>query len=188
MRHNTDLKGIWNSIDGSIPEFSGDSNFWERLKEKVDFASSKPEKIPGIVESKLESDREGEYYILKSPRAGTYLKLTDRDFYLWSLMDGTRSVKDLVIEYFTMYNSFAFARVVSLVSQLKSNFFLIDRPVDTFDNLRRRLDRGKFGHRADRLWKSFLNREFSLHGIDRYIGKAYKAFGWIFFTKPMSSI
>ena len=62
----------------------------ETLKEKADFASSKPERVGEVIERKLESKREGEYHILKNPRTGTYLKLTDRDFYLWTLMDGTR--------------------------------------------------------------------------------------------------
>jgi len=201
MRRNADLadsdarppRDIWSSIDNLISKRSTGAdlkpartiNLWERLKEKVDFASSKPQKAGGIVERRLESDREGEYYILKNPRAGTYLKLTDRDFYLWSLMDGTRSVKDLVIAYFSKYNSFAFARVGSLVTQLRNNLFLTDQSVNTFDNLRKEFDKGTFKHRADTFWKSFLHKEFALHEIDRYITKAYRTVGWIFFTKPM---
>ena len=172
-------------MDDRISEFPDSLDLWERLKEKVDFASSKPKKASEIVGHRLESNREGEYYILKNPRAGTYMKLTDREFYLWGLMDGTRSVKDLVVAYFTKYNSFAFARVGNLVTQLRSNFFLTDGPVNTFGNLREELDKRTFRHKADTLWRAFLNREFALNGIDRYIGKAYKAIGWIFFTKPM---
>ena len=184
MQNSTDSKGIWGSLDNS-PEFSDDPNLWERLKEEVDFASSKPQRVERIVEQKLESSREGEYYIIKNPDAGTYLKLSDRDFYIWSLMDGSRSVKDLVIEYFTKYNSFAFARIGSLVNQLKDNYFLTDQPFNTFGNLEKELDKGTFRSRSDRLWQSFLNKDFSLHNIDRFISIIYKTFGWILFTAPV---
>ena len=193
MHHNTNLRGIWSSIDRSISGSSAEIdlstartvNLWSRLKEKVDFASSKPERTAGIVESRLQSNREGEYYILKNPHAGTYLKLTDRDFYLWSLMDGTRSVKDLVVAYFTRYKAFAFARVGSLVAQLKNNSFLSDQSVNTFDNLKKELNRRTLKNRADTFWGLFLSREFALHNIDQYISKAYRTVGWILLTKPM---
>ena len=169
---------IYNSLNGV--------NLWERLRERADFASSRPERASGIEISRLESHRTGEYYILKNPHAGTYLKLTSRDFYLWSLMDGTRSVKDLVMAYISKYGSFP--RVISLVDQLRNNFFLTDQPVNAFDNLKRELSKGTSRYRADVFWRSFLNREFSLHRIDRYVSKAYNAFGWGFFTKPMNAL
>ena len=185
MSHSADLQGIWNSVDNSLAEVSGAPDLWEQLRERADFASSKPRKIGGIEERRLESNREGEYYILKSPATGTYLKLTDRDYYLWNLMDGTRSVTDLVVAYFCEYSSFAFDRVNSLVTQLRNNFFLTDQPVNTFDKLKKELDRKTFKYKADVFWESFLNREFPLHSIDGYIDKAYKKVGWIFFTTPM---
>ena len=185
MSHSADLNGIWGSIDNSLSELPHVPNPWERLRERADFTASKPCKISGIVESKLKSKREGEYYILKNPHTGTYLKLTDRDFFLWNLMDGTRSVKDLVVAYFCEYNSFAFDRVGGLITQLRNSFFLTDRPVNTFDRLREQLARRDFGHRADVFWKLFMNREFPLHNADRYISKAYKSMGWIFLTRPM---
>ena len=185
MRHSADLEGIWGSIDDLLSELPDVPDSWERLRERTDFASFKPRKASGIVERRLESDREGEYYILKNPRIGTYLKLTDRDFYLWNLMDGTQSVSELVVAYFCKYNSFAFARVGSLITQLKDNFFLTDQPVNAFGRLKSELDKGAFGHRADVFWKAFLGKEFSLHNIDRHISRIYRTVGWIFFTMPM---
>lgn len=184
MPRSNNLKGIWNSIDNLLTKPPGDANLWEQLGERADFASSRPEAASGIVVSKLESNRTGEYYILKNPRAGTYLKLTSRDFYLWNLMDGTRSVKDLVMTYISEYGTFP--HVVSLVTQLRNNFFLTEQPINTFDNLKRKLRKGTSRHKTDVFWRSFLNKQFSFRQIDRYVSRAYKAVGWIFFTKPMN--
>lgn len=185
MISDADLQGIWSSIDSRLSELSDVPDLWEQLREKTDPAAFKPMRASGIVERRLKSNREGEYHILKNPRTSTYLKLTDRDLYLWNLMDGTRSISDLVVAYFLEYNSFALERVGSLVAQLRNSFFLTDQPVDTFHRLKNRLDSSTFEHKADVLWKSFLSKEFSLHNIDGYISKFYKAVGWVFFTKPL---
>jgi putative peptide zinc metalloprotease protein len=171
-------------MDDSMYSKAGKQNFWEHLNEKVDFASSKPRKVDGVVERRFESDREGVYYIIKNPLAGTYLKLTDKDYYLWKLMDGTNSVRDLVIAYFTEYKSFAFARVDSLIDQLRSNSFLSDQPVNTFGNLKNLMNKS-LNHNTDKFWDFFLNKQFMLCNMDNYISKAYDMIGWIFFTKPM---
>jgi len=185
MGSDADLQGLWSSIDSRLSELSDTPDLWEQLREKADPTAFKPRRANEIVERRLESNRGGEYHILKNPRTSTYLKLTDRDLYLWNLMDGTRSISDLVVAYFLEYNSFALERVGSLVTQLRNSFFLTDQPVNTFHRLKNRLDSGTFGHKADVLWKSFLSKEFSLHNIDRYISKIYKAVGWVFFTKPL---
>lgn len=177
------LKGIWNNINNSLSKVPDESGSWEKLREETDFALSRPKKAEGILESQLESEREGEYYILKNPQKGTYLKLTDKDFFIWNLMDGTQTVRDLVVIYFSKYNSFAFARIGSLVNQLRKNYFLEDQPINIYSRLDRELNSKTIIHKADTFWQIFLNREFPIRNINKYISKIYKAAGWIFFTK-----
>ena len=72
----------------------GGLGLWAWLKEKVDLALYRPEAAAGVVASQL-TGREGDYYVLKNPQTRTYYRLSDRDQFLWQLMDGSRSMKDL---------------------------------------------------------------------------------------------
>ena len=93
---------------------------WARPKETANVSSFQPIQAPGIVYSQMESQREGTHYVLNNPEAGTYLKLDAKDFYIWSLMDGTRSIKDLVVAYYSEYGSIAFELIADLVAQLRA--------------------------------------------------------------------
>ena len=93
---------IWEDLERSLqapePEQQG---VWAQLKESTNVSNYVPVQVPGVVYEQLESRRDGPYYMLNNADAGTYLKLDERDFYIWSLVDGTRTIKDLVVAYFS---------------------------------------------------------------------------------------
>ena len=109
---------IWPDLDRQLQEQedNGRECLWAGLNETASISNYRPGQARGVVHRRLESRREGVYYVLNSPLAGTYLKLDERDFYLWGLMDGSRPVKELVVAYFYEYGSIAFGRVARLVS------------------------------------------------------------------------
>ncbi|MGD9047494.1 MAG: hypothetical protein PVF77_05540, partial [Anaerolineae bacterium] len=156
---------------------------WAWLKEKVDPALYRPTAVPGTVVSHL-TGREGDYYILKSPTASNYYRLSERDHFLWERMDGTRTVKDLVVAYFVEYGSFAFARVARLVFGLKAGLFLAERPVNVYQQVRGRLAARQPGHRAARVFQAFLQTQFALRGLDRFVSGLYRWVGRWLFTWP----
>ena len=157
---------------------------WEWLQEKLDPAQYPPEAAQGIVAQRL-TGREGEYYVLKNPTPKTYYRLSDRDFFLWQRMDGTETVKDLVVAYFMEFGSFAFARVVSLVDGLKANLFLTDRPVNVYGQVRERLARRNLSYRLNQVAEIFLEKQFAISGIDGALGAIYRTVGWVLYTRPL---
>lgn len=68
---------------------------------------------------------EGEaLYILKDEERGRYYKLSERGYYLWGLMDGNTSMRDLIMAYFIQYKSLSMEQVGGLVEGLRAAGFV----------------------------------------------------------------
>jgi putative peptide zinc metalloprotease protein len=100
-------------------------------------------------------------------------------------MDGSNTVKDLVVAYFLEYGSFAFGRVATLVEQLKAAHMLAERPVNVYQQVHRRLERRRPGYWPNRVWHTFLQQPFAIDGLDRFVGGAYRWGGRLLFTSPI---
>lgn len=159
-------------------------NLWTWVGAQVDRANYRPRSAPGIVERRLDEDG-ATYYVLKNPQLGTYLKLSDLDYFLWGLMDGSRTVKDLVVAYFERYKAFAFGRVTALVDELQAEGFLIDKPVNVYQQAADQLAERDWSHRWQRLAHAFLEKEFYFDDVDRYVTLAYRLGGRVFFFRPV---
>jgi CRP-like cAMP-binding protein/Zn-dependent protease len=158
---------------------------WDHLAERLNPAFERPKVREGLEARLLTTSRGEEYYIVKNPSAGTYVRLAPDEYFLLGLMDGTRQVKDLVLAYFLEYKSFAFQRIAHVVRELRRQRFLTEEPRDVWAGLRAIFGRETWTYRIDVLIKSFKYREFPMEGIDPAITAIYRAGGWIFFTRPM---
>jgi putative peptide zinc metalloprotease protein len=179
-----DAASFWENLQHSAdqPDTDG-TGLWAWLQEKLDLAMYRPQAAPGVVTSRLDG-RDGPYTVIKNPAAKTYYQLSDRDTFLWDLMDGTRTVKDLVVAYFGQYGSFAFGRVAGLVTGLRANGFLSDQPVEVYRQVHERLERRRPRVRLGRLWHAFLQTPVAISELDGTLGRFYKGAGWLLFTWP----
>lgn len=159
-------------------------NLWTWARAQVDRANYRPRSAPETVVRRLVEDGTT-YHVLKNPTLGTYLRLSDADYALWEWMDGSRTAKDLVIAYFQRYGSFAFGRVMALVDELHAGGFLTDKPVGVYQQASQQLAERDWSHRWQRLAHAFVEQEFYLQGIDRYVTLAYRLGGRLFFFKPV---
>ncbi len=180
-----EVTSLWGTLKqaASQPDERG-LGLWAWLREKVDLPHYRPKAAPGVVARQL-IGREGEYVVLKNPAPKTYYRLSDRDHFLWQRMDGTQTVKDLVVAYFLQYGSFAFARVATLVGELKANLFLTEQPVNIYQQVGHQLQRRRPTHRLGRIWQAFLQKQFAIKGLDRLVGWLYRWGGWLLFTWPL---
>jgi putative peptide zinc metalloprotease protein len=163
---------------------SGLRNLWDRLRARLDLALYRPEAAPDVVVRELVG-REGPYYILKNPSEKTYYRLGARDFFLWELMDGSRSIKDLVVAYFMHHGSFAYGRVAKLVSELKASHFLAERPVSVYRLAQEQLQRRRAGSRVMRAAAGVMQHKIAIGGLDSLLGGLYRWGGRLLFTRPL---
>jgi putative peptide zinc metalloprotease protein len=173
------------TLDAQLPKSRPQPfSLWAWLVAQVDKAAYRPQAASGVAAYRLEEDGTA-YYVLKNPHLGTYLRLSESDYWLWELMDGARTVKDLVVAYFERYKAFAFGRVAALVDELRAEGFLIDRPVAVYRQAAEQLAKRDWTYPWRRLARVFVEQEFYLDGIDRAVTLAYRWGGWILFSKPV---
>src|SRR5207248_3009354 len=101
------------------------------------------------------------------------------------LMDGTRSVKALVVAYYQRNGVLALPRIARLVQLLRVNLFLHEPPLHTYSALRAQLRGAAARINAARVTRAFIQTEWSWEGLDRRLGGWYRAWGRWFFTPPV---
>ena len=131
--------------------------------------------------------RHGEpYYILANRDQAKYLRLAPEEYHLWTLMDGARTVKDLIFEYFTAFKKFAFDQVAQFVVQLRRYYMLADPPEDAFASGPRTTVRRRGRTLPRALWQVITGaRTFRIQHIDGLIAALHRRGGWILYTTPL---
>jgi putative peptide zinc metalloprotease protein len=168
-------------VAAAIPSTGPGLRAW--LQQQTDLAQYRPQAVPDAEASELHG-REGPYVVLKNPRTKTYYRLADRDYFLWQRMDGTRTVKDLVVAYFLEHKSFAFARVAALVQGLRASRLLTDEPVNLYGYMHSHLQNRKLAVRVAAIWGAFLGKQFALSGLDGFVTAVYRIAGRLLFNRP----
>jgi putative peptide zinc metalloprotease protein len=154
------------------------------LKELADPLLFRPQVRTDVVVRRLEGQGRS-LYVLKNAQAGTYLRLNGREFFLWRLMDGSRSVKDLMFAYFQRYQALAFGLITGLVQALRDGHFLVQSPVNVYEQARAAVEARSPTRWSDRLVQSFFHREFVVGGLDGPLTLLYRAGLRVLFTRPV---
>lgn len=158
-------------------------NIYQLLAEKLDFNSFRPMVIADAEKVSLSTPGEEDFYVVKNRKFKKYLRLSPRDNYLFELMDGRCQVKDLVLNYYFQFGTFAFDRIGKLVHYLFENLFFQKQPVRIFDNLKEHLEQKKPGRWLKFFSSFFPQKTFDIKNIDRILGALYRHIFWIFFTR-----
>ncbi len=129
------------------------------------------------------------YVVLKNRATPAYLRLSTGEYGLLPLMDGTRSVGDLVVEYFLRERVLAFQRVIGLVAQLERHHFLRGSRVDAFRVLGERLrDRDRLIRTLRAMGGWLTGREVRLKGLNGVVDGWYRLWAWRLFTRPAQAL
>lgn len=155
-----------------------------RLKGMADPLLFCPQVRTDVTVRRLES-RGGRIYVLKNAQAGTYLRLNEREFDLWRLMDGSHSVKDLMVVYFQRYRALAFGLITGLVQALRDGHFLVQPPVRVYDQARTAVEARSPTRWSDRLVRGFFHREFVIEGLDGPLTLLYRTGLRFLFAPPL---
>ena len=151
-------------------------------------ASSRPEVAPTATEPLSARPRQrsgwalkqvpgGTDWVLSNTRTGAYLKLDDRDVFVWHLLDGENSVRDLLFAYAQRYGELALPRIERTLRTFSSVDLV--RGI-TADGARRSSWLRRLGRS---LASALVRMEVSVRGLDGIMGRAYRAFGWRVFTR-----
>lgn len=170
----------------SLPAEPPAVGLWQALNTALDLAQSRPAQAEGVIARELR-DRAGPYYVLKQPGAGTYVRLSPREYWVWQRLDGTTTLQELVVAYFLEHGTFAFALIRGLVHHLYHKRMLRDQPQDVFAEVGEALTRRTLAYRLTQPARALLTREFTIRGLDALITRLHRAVGWLIFS-PVAQV
>ena len=184
MEVTRDRVSLWEALAGRAPgrpTGPADADLWDAVVERLNPAKVRPVLRQGIEEAHLTSVRGQRYVMLRSPdREAAYVRLSPEERELAHLMDGTRTVAQLVREFVRISGRLAPEQVTRTVADLAANRMLAELPVDAFRPLER--VRRHHGSRLGRgLLEAAKGRRIVLADFDRPADLLYRAIGrWLF--------
>ena len=154
---------------------------WDQLAERASPGDYRPMLRSDLTWVRMKT-RHGLPNIMLADRPRKYLRLSERDDQLAQLMDGSRRVADLVVEYFRRYGSFGFRQVTDLVTLLRQAGFLTDPPRDIYKDLGEELNPAAPVKQRRWMEGSGLRMKFPVRGIDGVVTRYHDTVGRFIFT------
>jgi CRP-like cAMP-binding protein/Zn-dependent protease len=161
---------------------------WEILSHRLDYATFVPTPRPDIERADLVRRGGGRYTVIKNPAgdngAGRYLRLESGDVALFELMDGRRSVQEILIENLERSGVFSLERLARLTSAMQTNGFFGEEPPPLYEKLR-----AISAKRDPVTIASIWLRRLIVWDIarwsnaDGFVGAVYRTVGWLAFTR-----
>src|SRR5919201_3018931 len=161
---------------------------WELLRSRLDYASFVPTPRSDIERADLTRRGGGRYTVLKNPGgdngAGRYLRLEPEDVALYELMDGRRSVQQILVAHLERSGTFALERLARLPAAMNANGFFGEEPPPLYEKLR------AISAKYDPLTLvSLWLRRLIVWDIarwsnaDPFVDRVYRVVGWLAFTR-----
>ena len=165
---------------------------WEVLRARLEYATFVPRLVPDVERVELRRRDGTRYFVVKNPGgddgAGRYLRLEPEDIALIDLMDGTRSVQDIVIEHLQRTGGFALARLARLTAALNANGFFGEETPRAYVRLMQEHAQRDPLTRAASLLKRLIVWDIARwNNADAAVGALYRAGGRLAFT-PVGAI
>ncbi len=171
---------------GSSEAGEAASDVWRDLRDLVDPSLFKPRLAAGT-EWKLFRLRWGnDYGMAANPARDVHFRLEPWEIDLLPLMDGTRTVGDIVVQRFDGAGELDAGAVVVLVQSLHAGGFLDPRPLDVNALVADRLDPSSHARRKLREFAKTLRIEWS--GADAFVSQLYRRGLWHLFRPAVATV
>jgi CRP-like cAMP-binding protein len=173
---------FYDRLERAIEEApESDRDVWRRLEDLVDPAQFRPKLAPDI-ERKVQNLKWGNSYaVIANPRDQLHLQLAPKDLDLLDLMDGTRTVKEIVFERFQEEGSLELESVADMVRSLYEANFLEQRYFDAEEAVREAMDPASNARKKARTFAKTLS--ISWNGADRLVQFLYRYGLKVFFNR-----
>jgi CRP-like cAMP-binding protein len=150
----------------------GITSVWESLRRALSPVEERPRVAPNLEAAAYTTRAGAGYVVVHRPDAHAYARLDPREYELLELMDGTRSVKELVIAYYQRHGALALPRIAGLIHLLRIQGFLLGAAsVNAY---------AAIGHA---LRPARGERELTTGGFDALLGAWYRGWGHVFFNR-----
>ena len=150
-----------------------------------DTTGYKPLRSIGWALKELQTAKGEPYWVLKCLSLDSYLRLNEKEAFLWNLMDGAHSLQDLAVASFLKYKTLSIDSLMNFLGQLHERGFLISEEVDVYQATSKQLYRSSFNYWRKRCVDLLVNFEISFKGVDKFYGALFRLGGWLLYTPPI---
>jgi CRP-like cAMP-binding protein/Zn-dependent protease len=137
-------RGVFGALSGALeaspPIDEETRGLWDELAQRVDPAEFRPQLAPDVEVKEFSLRWGNDYAMIANPRELLHYRLEAGEVELLPLMDGTRTVKEIVVERFRDSGDMELSGVADLVESLRVANFLTTPFLDTRAALRRALE------------------------------------------------
>ncbi|MBL7161174.1 MAG: PqqD family peptide modification chaperone [Anaerolineales bacterium] len=177
---------LWREVgDETIILATPTQNVWDEARGSRDFTDMQPQRQLGYALKGFTTHKGEVYYVLKNLRQGKYLRLDERQYFLWNLMDGENTLQDIAVAYMSEYDVLDINSLITLLNQLENGGFLTTKKTSVYDQLRTNILGRGLGHWLKAIGKGFLQKEFPIRGMDKFYTRTYNYGIKYFYTKPV---
>jgi len=132
--------GVWERLaagTAGAPRRGRPGGLWRLLAERLDPARFRPILAPDVELKEFRLRWGNDYAMIRNPRDLIHYRLEPEEVELVRLMDGSRTVKEIVVERFRGSGELDLDGVVELVRELQEGGFLAGGYVDAYGAVRR---------------------------------------------------
>jgi CRP-like cAMP-binding protein len=145
-------EGVWARLaaDGSpgTPRRRRPRGLWRRLAERLDPARFRPHLAPDVEIKEFRLRWGNDYAMIRNPRDLVHYRLEPQEVEVVRLMDGTLTVKEIVVNRFRGSGELNLDGVVELVRELQEGGFLAGGYVDAYAAVRRAMNPSVLARKA----------------------------------------
>lgn len=167
--------GVWAAISADTvarPGHPGEpGGLWAELRHLTDAAEFVPRLAPDIEVKEFALRWGNDYTMIANPRELLHYRLEPGEYAIFKLIDGRRSIKEIVVERMSQAGDVELDEVAGLVGALEEGNFLDHQYVDTDEAVRRALDPLSARRRKLRVFTRTLSIEWS--GAERLVRWCY---------------
>jgi CRP-like cAMP-binding protein len=166
----------------------GELDIWQILRDRLDYASFVPAPVADVERADLRRRDGSAYTMLKNPHgdngAGRYLRLDPADVQLYELMDGQRSVQDILVANLERTAVFSIDRLARLTAALRVNGFFGEEPPVLYEKLAARRAMRDPIVRASLFLRRLVTWDIARwRNADGVVDRVYRLGGWLAFTR-----
>ena len=163
-------------------------DIWQILRDRLDYASFVPAPVREVERADLVRRDGTPYTVLKNPRgdagAGRYLRLDPADLQLYELMDGRRSIQEILTTQLERNGVFALDRLARLTATFRANGFFGEEPPPLYEKLFvRRAMRDPIARASMFLRRLVVWDIARWSNADWLVDRVYRIGGWFAFTR-----
>jgi putative peptide zinc metalloprotease protein len=163
-------------------------DIWQTLRDRLDYAAFMPAPVADVERADLKRRDGSPYTMLKNPHgdsgAGRYLRLDPADVQLFELMDGQRSIQDILVANLERTGTFAIDRLARLTAALRANGFFGEEPPAFYEKLMMRRAMRDPVARASIFLRRLVTWDIARwSNADGVVDRVYRYGGRLFFTR-----